>query len=280
MPEGTTARQLVNFFFNPLSRNIPPPPVKIPGFPGLSKDVWHAMGIGSAALGLIAVSKAVRGPTREREKQERRERIKAMITATDITISPDPDLKDISGERRLRELGLAKAGSDKRAQAYRFLAPAVALVAAPALGKALPGRIEAKHRGEDLDRQIEEAENELDKLIYDELLRTRGLSGEVVQEIQSRIRKGSMQKEAVLGMLGRGLKKAGYGEGLLELLVQDSIPTEPCSREVLFLEAGFCVGLPRFPACWLVERCFGPPCPSCWPPRLASSITERPAPPM
>ena len=164
--------------------------------------------------------------------------MKAIVNAASPMLSPDPDLGDVKEEERERHIGLVpkRAGQDSADSPKSFQltdpttwAPnflsnkdvhpwhlAVLLSAAYAagrLGVSQADRLKARGRRQREDKEIRRDSNELDKLRYDEYVRTRGFGA---------LPKNAADKDQSPGSLDliwrglRGKPAEGAGEGPIQ----------------------------------------------------------------
>ena len=165
---------MLNTLFNPFERErIFYPPDSTP----LSKALYHSGGlaVGYGGLGLV-LRKVIQAHQGEKT-QKTMKKLKAFSSARYPTLSIDPYLNDEAQEKELENLGVPelpvlKAANDTSTMHMALAAAAV--VAAGYGGWRLADYHSDKERGEQLDDRILKTRNLIDKMVFDEIQRTRG----------------------------------------------------------------------------------------------------------
>jgi hypothetical protein len=188
--EANTAKQYANLMFNPFSIG------NLPQTAGDSKTTTmakHALGltVGYGGIGLLArYAKHLKDKAQSTKSDER---MKAFIGAHNPIVSLDPSTRDTKREEKERGIGVQETteevGLRKEADGAEYMKqlqrgkqhamhPAVAIAAALAGGLGGYSLMDRKldtDRNEDLEDQIETDENKIDKLLYEEYIKSRGL---------------------------------------------------------------------------------------------------------
>jgi hypothetical protein len=151
------------------------------------RALFHA---GTLALGYGTLGFALRRIINKAEEEGRVEdasRLKAYVAARYPVVSPDPNLRDVKSEEKARALGVkpveespelafVQKGAAYKGESPRHLALAAAATLAGGLGGwHLADFVSDTERREELDEAIAKKQNKIDKLVYKEYLRTRGL---------------------------------------------------------------------------------------------------------
>jgi hypothetical protein len=151
--------------------------------------LYHA---GTLAIGYGTLGAVVRKLVQTKQKRNTREtmkKLRAFSAARNPTLSIDPYLDDTAQEKELESIGLPELPVLKAAQdnpdlfarefggthdpAHLALA-AVASIASVYGGWRLMDYSADRERGEELDTRVSETKNMIDKLVFDEIQRTRG----------------------------------------------------------------------------------------------------------
>ena len=177
--------RVINTLFNPLEyQNILQPTNSTP----LSKGMHHAgaLALGYGGLGLV-LRKLLSKGTGVPDKAA----LQAQVAARFPTLSMDPNLDDEEEEQKIRELGLTKGAAEDGAVKQLFTGsqhgahPGMAILGALAggtIGYKLSDFLEDRKREAELDKSIAQQQNEIDKLLHEEYVRTRGLSPKVAAD--------------------------------------------------------------------------------------------------
>jgi hypothetical protein len=175
-------KQYMNLLFNPLEhQNLP----RAEGDKSLSTALKHAGGlaVGMGTLGVLA--RKLQAAKEKAERKESDNKIKAYVQSKNPVLSLDDSTRDPVRERKLKELGTKGLDSTilKEAKVNPFSNPKVhamapGLAALAALGGAYGGyrladNAEDKKLESEIDEDVAERENQIDKLLLQEYLRKR-----------------------------------------------------------------------------------------------------------
>jgi hypothetical protein len=164
--------------------------------PGQSPGAAAVTRAGALAVGLGAAAALARTMTRPQEDEKRQEKMKAWAGARYPVMSIDPDLGDAAEEEKLRSAGIAKAARGDESVGQKLISspadwmgqiaggdfsvqePGLALAAALGGiygGYKLSDYIHDSRRKSEMDEEVRKKRNEIDKMLYEEYMRTRGL---------------------------------------------------------------------------------------------------------
>jgi hypothetical protein len=168
--------RLFNSLFNPFAReNILYPANST----ARSRALHHAgtLAVGYGGLGLV-LRKVVQAQ-QESKVQKTVQKLRSFSAARNPTLSIDPYLNDEEQEKELEDLGIPELPVLKDASGVPTSSMHMALAAAAAVaggygGWRLADYLADRDKGEELDTRISKTKNLIDKMIFDELERTRG----------------------------------------------------------------------------------------------------------
>jgi hypothetical protein len=233
---AANAQQYLNLLFNPFeTENIP----KSPGDTKLTTALKHGAGLTVGYGGLAMVLRYLKDLKERSEVTTDTEKMRSYIEAKNPILSLDGSTRDAKRERKEKDIGVQEVtsmpGISKTASAVggmtskdvSWMHPAIALAAMIGGGyggyKLMDRKLD-RQKNNEIQDEIEENENKIDKLLYEEYKRTRGLDkmaytlGDAASDVKGRSNTeaatDAMFSPAKVGRMGASL----YGIAALGLL--------------------------------------------------------------
>jgi hypothetical protein len=193
---SSNTQKYFNLFFNPFAAgNIP----LSSGDTTTSKALKHGAGLAIGYGTLGALAKYISHLRQQAVEAKTTEEMKNYINARNPILSLDASTRDVKKEEKLKELGAEETSdlimkqateawdtlSDKTTSRFHPAVALAALLAGTYGGWKLTDSIINDNKKDELNNSISDTENTIDKLLYEEYKRTRGLNKTAAEAIHS-----------------------------------------------------------------------------------------------
>jgi len=166
------------------------PPIPFTGNASFDKNLFHGMATGGTAMALAALARYIMHTSQDKEldKTLRTDSREATVGATNPIFSPDPYLDDLAEEQAQQGIGIDKSAEEAVKEEpkpdtggvdispwLKAIVPLSMMIGGGMIGYQGVDKILERNRKSELDTDIDELSNKLDKANYTKLMRARGL---------------------------------------------------------------------------------------------------------